>query len=57
MAITDNNGYVISPSPVAPVNKADMVLLSDGLKSLKMVAKMVGLILTGAYLNLDSGFD
>jgi len=57
MAITDNNGYVLSRMPVAPVNEADMVLLPDGLKSLKLVAKMVGLILVGAYLNLDSGFD
>ena len=57
MAITDNNGYVLSPLPVSPVNKSDMVLLPDGLKSLKLVAKMIGLILVGAYLNLDSGFD
>src|SRR5437879_4428527 len=40
MAITDNNGYVLSPLPVALVNKSDMVLLPDGLKSLKLVAKM-----------------
>ena len=33
MAITDNNGYVLSPLPVAPVNQTDMVLLPDGLKS------------------------
>jgi len=34
-----------------------MVLLPEGLRSLKGVAKTVGLTLTGAYLNLDSGFD
>jgi transposase len=34
-----------------------MVLLPDGLKALKRVAKMVGLDLRGAYLNLDAGFD
>jgi hypothetical protein len=34
-----------------------MILLPDGLKALKRVAKMVGLDLGGAYLNLDSGFD
>ena len=43
--------------PVAPVNETDMVLLPDGLKALKRVAKMVGLDLRGAYLNLDAGFD
>jgi hypothetical protein len=34
-----------------------MILLPEGLKALKRVAKMVGLDLGGAYLNLDSGFD
>jgi len=34
-----------------------MVLLPQGLKALKQVAKQVGLVLTGAYLNLDGGFD
>jgi transposase len=42
---------------VAPVNKTDMVLLPEGLKALKRVAKTVGLDLGGAYLNLDAGFD
>ena len=43
--------------PVAPVNEADTVLLPEGLKGLKRVAKLTGLVLTGAYLNLDGGFD
>jgi transposase len=34
-----------------------MRLLPEGLKALKKVAKIVGLVLTGAYLNLDAGFD
>jgi transposase len=55
--MTDNNGYVLSPMPVAPVNETDRVLLPDSLKALKRVAKMVGLDLRGAYLNLDAGFD
>jgi len=33
------------------------VLLPDGLKDLKRVARAVGLKLTGAVLNLDAGFD
>jgi hypothetical protein len=57
IAITDNNGYVLAPVPVAPVNEADMVLLPQGLKALKQVAKQVGADLRGAYLNLDGGFD
>ena len=42
---------------MAPVNETDMLLLPDGLKALKRVAKTVGLDLAGAYLNLDAGFD
>jgi len=57
IAIIDNNGYVLAPLPVAPVNAADTVLLPEGLKGLKRVAKLTGLVLTGAYLNLDGGFD
>ena len=57
IAITDNNGYVLSPLPVAPVNETDMVLLPDGLKALKRVANATDLVLTDAYLNLDAGFD
>jgi len=34
-----------------------MVLLPEGLKALKRVAKEVGVDLRGAYLNLDGGFD
>ena len=57
IAIIDNNGYVLAPLPVAPVNEADTVLLPEGLKGLKRVAKLTGLVLAGAYLNLDGGFD
>ena len=34
-----------------------MMLLPDGLKALKKVAKQVGLDLRDAYVNLDAGFD
>src|SRR5436190_13942425 len=63
IAIIDNNGYVLAPVPVAPVNETDMILLPKGLKALKKVAnnacnpKKVKLDLRGAYLNLDGGFD
>jgi len=57
MAIIANQGSVVSPLPVAPVNEADRVLLPKGLKALKRVAKLTGLVLQGAYLNLDGGFD
>ena len=57
IAIIDNNGYVLAPVPVAPVNETDMVLLPQGLHALKQVAKQVGVDVRGAYLNLDGGFD
>ena len=57
IAIIDNHGYVLSPLPVAPVNRADTVLLPEGLKALKRVAKLTGLSLHRSYLNLDGGFD
>ncbi len=57
MAIIDNNGYVLAPLPVAPVNEADMILLPEGIKALKRVAKLTGLVLERSYLNLDGGFD
>jgi transposase len=57
IAIIDNNGSVLAPLPVAPVSEADTVLLPEGLKALKRVAKLTGLVLEGAYLNLDGGFD
>jgi hypothetical protein len=48
---------VLAPLPVAPVNTADTVLLPEGLKALKRVAQLTGLVLEGAYRNLDGGFD
>jgi len=57
IAIIDNNGYVLAPLPVAPVNEADMVLLPHSLKALKRTAKLTGMAFNGAYLNLDGGFD
>jgi hypothetical protein len=41
---------------VAQVNEADTVLLPEGLKALKWVAKLTGLSIQGSYLNLDGGF-
>lgn len=57
LALIDNQGHVLSPFTVAPVNEVDMGLLPQGLKDLKRVAREVGLDLNGAVLNLDAGFD
>lgn len=57
IAIIDNNGFVLAPVPVAPVNEPDTVLLPDGLNELKRMARLADLKIDGAYLNLDGGFD
>jgi hypothetical protein len=57
LAIIDNNGFVLAPLTVAPVNEADTVLLPEGLNALKRVAKLANLQIDGSYLNLDGGFD
>jgi transposase len=57
IAMTANNGSVLSPLPVAPANEAAMILLPDGLRALKRVAQMTGLVLEGSYVNRDGGVD
>ncbi len=57
IALIDNHGSVLAPLPVAPVNEADTVLLPEGLKALKQVARLTGLDRKGASLNLDGGCD
>ena len=53
----DNNGYVLAPLPVAPVNEADTVLLPEAMNTLKRLARLIDLKIDGSYLNLDGGFD
>jgi transposase len=57
LALIDNQGHVLSPLTVAPVNEVDMGLLPQGLRDLKRVAREVGIEVSGAVLNLDAGFD
>src|SRR5437660_281064 len=57
LAIVENNGFVLAPLPVAPVNEADTVLLPEVLNALKRVARLTNLTIDGSYLNLDGGFD
>lgn len=57
IAISDNCGSILSPLTIAPVNKSEIVLLSDGLKDLKSVATDAGIEIKGARINLDAGFE
>jgi transposase len=47
LAIIDNNGFVLAPLPVAPVNEADTVLLPEGLNALKRIARLTDLRIGG----------
>ena len=52
----DNNGFVIAPIVVRPVNNHDTTLFPDGIDRLTDFASLIGLDLTGSYFTLDSGF-
>jgi transposase len=51
LAIIDNNGFVLAPVPVVPVNESDTVLLPEGLNALKRMARLTNLKINGSYLN------
>lgn len=57
IAIIDNNGYILSPLTIAPVNRHDTVFLPESLNSLARITRSVGIDIKGAILNLDAGFD
>ncbi|MBI4837484.1 MAG: transposase [Candidatus Portnoybacteria bacterium] len=56
LTIADNNGIVIAPLVVRPVNKHDCILLPESVDELADFASLIGMDLTGSYLTLDSGF-
>jgi len=57
VAIVENNGYVLSPYTIAPVNRNDCILLPDSLGHLSSVARDTGISIKGSMLNLDGVFD
>jgi transposase len=57
LAIVDNNGYVLAPYTIAPVNQNDCILLPDGLSHLSSMARNVGFSIKGSIINLDVAFD
>jgi hypothetical protein len=52
----ENQGFVIAPLVVRPVNNHDTILLPDSIDKLTDFASLIGLDLIGSYLTLDSGF-
>ncbi len=57
LAIVDNNGYILAPYTIAPVNQNDCILLPDSLSNLSDIARKIGFSIKGAILNLDGVFD
>jgi transposase len=58
VAIHDNNGNVLAPMTVSPVNESDMNLLPESLDDLTSTFRRLGTRPEkGTVLNLDSGFD
>lgn len=57
MTITDNNGFVLGPISVKPVNQHDSIILPETLGNLVHFTSAIGMDLTGSALTLDSGFD
>lgn len=57
VAIVDNNGYILSPYTIAPINKNDCILLPESLGHLSSIARDTGISIKGSILNLDGVFD
>ena len=57
MTIIDNQGFVISPITVKPVNEHGTTILPDVFTDLITFSHRIGIDLSGSALTLDSGFD
>ncbi len=57
MTITDNQGFIIGPITVKPVNEHDTTILPEVFSELITFSHRIGLDLSGSALTLDSGFD
>jgi transposase len=57
LAITDRNGFIVSPFPTAPVNNNDCILLPASLSHLSRITRELDISIKGSILNLDGIFD
>lgn len=53
----ENNGFVIGPISVKPVNENDCAILPETFDRLVRLSRGIGINLEGSDLTLDSGFD
>jgi len=57
LTIIDNNGFVLGPLTVRPVNQHDTLILPDSLSKLVSFTDQIGIDLQCSVFTLDSGFD
>lgn len=57
LAVTEKNGFVLSPFTIAPVNISDCSLLPDSLGHLSRITRDLGISIKGSIFNLDGIFD
>lgn len=57
LVIVDNNGFVIAPLVIAPVNRHDAVLLPESVRLFRGFADRTGIPIHGSKITFDSGFD
>lgn len=57
LTITERQGYVLAPCPVASVNVNDCILLPDSLNDLMRISREIGFSVKGSVMNLDGVFD
>ncbi len=55
--IAENNGYIIAPMIVRPVNEHDNILFPESLEKLLETAYYFDLDIKNSHFTLDSGFD
>lgn len=54
---TDNNGFILCPIIVKPVNQHDSKILAEAFTNLIDFTHRIGIDLSSSALTLDSGFD
>jgi len=57
LTITDNQGFIIAPITLKPVNQHDTTILPEAFMDLIAFTHRIGMDLNGSALTLDSGFD
>ena len=57
MTITDNQGFIIGPITIKPVNQHGTKILPKAFTDLIAFANRIGMDLSASVLTLDSGFD